>query len=273
MVYTNLEKKFFGQQSLVSICVCLDCLINITCLFRYILSGNHYQDSLKGMICAKTNITQMIYDDQTKIELSNKPFLILIILTSIVYGFVIYYFIVALRQRLRDQPKNHIDFDNFRKLHSIRTLQINLMDLRQHFIFCNLFIYRLFLDQGLNLFIQTYYKELGSENAFTIWWIFFYFENVGKRKKWYLDTSKTVKSGLRFIFSMKVYFNARRRLQEFSGLRGRRFPGQESPRPPTITPWRPNLPPEFSEEWSRIGSRRRPKTVTIFVTPSDVSSQ
>ena len=75
------------------------------------------------------------------------------------------------------------DFNIFRKLHSIRTLQINLMDLKQHFIFCNLFIYRLFLDQGLNKFIQTYYKELGPENAFDIWWTFFYIEHVGEEKK------------------------------------------------------------------------------------------
>lgn len=67
---------------------------------RYILSGKHYQDSLKGMICAKTNITQLIHDDQTQIELSNKPFLMLIILTSILLGFVSYYFIAALKQRL-----------------------------------------------------------------------------------------------------------------------------------------------------------------------------
>ena len=70
------------------------------CFSRYILSGKHFQDSLKGMICAKTNITQIIHDNQTKIELSNKPFLIVIILSSIMYGFVSYYFIVALKQRL-----------------------------------------------------------------------------------------------------------------------------------------------------------------------------
>ena len=95
---------------------CLDATIQVSsenekCLYvytsrielsfsRYILSGKHYQDSLKGMICAKTNITQMIYDNKTKIELSNKPFLMLIILASILLGFVSYYFIVALKQRL-----------------------------------------------------------------------------------------------------------------------------------------------------------------------------
>ena len=54
------------------------------------------------------------------------------------------------------------------------------MDFKQHFIYCNLFLYRIFLDQGLNLFIQTYYKEIGPEIAFNIWWMFFYIVNIGK---------------------------------------------------------------------------------------------
>ena len=41
----------------------------------------------------------------------------------------------------------------------------------------------MFLDQGLNLFIQTYYKEIGPEIAFNIWWMFFYIENIGKKTK------------------------------------------------------------------------------------------
>ena len=51
------------------------------------------------------------------------------------------------------------------------------------FIICNLFILRLFLDQGLNIFIQTYYNEIGKENAFNIWWLGFYFEDIGTTKK------------------------------------------------------------------------------------------
>ena len=47
------------------------------------------------------------------------------------------------------------------------------------FIICNLFILRLFLDQGLNIFIQSYYNEIGKENAFNIWWLGFYLEDIG----------------------------------------------------------------------------------------------
>ena len=56
---------------------------------------------------------------------------------------------------------------------------MNLMDMMLQFIICNLFILRLFLDQGLNIFIQTYYIEIGKENAFNIWWFSFYLEDIG----------------------------------------------------------------------------------------------
>ena len=51
---------------------------------------------------------------------------------------------------------------------------------------------------------------------------------------------------------------AGRRLPEFRGYRGRRFPGQQPPAPPRIAPRRLQLPPTFAqdEEWRRIGSRR-----------------
>ena len=60
--------------------------------------------------------------------------------------------------------------------------------MKVQFIICNLFIFRLFLDQGLNFFIQTYYNEIGKENAFNIWWLGFYLEDIGitKKKNYYL---------------------------------------------------------------------------------------
>ena len=45
---------------------------------------------------------------------------------------------------------------------------MNLMNLRFQFVVCNLFIFRLFLDQGLNIFIQAYYNDIGKEKAFHI---------------------------------------------------------------------------------------------------------
>ena len=60
------------------------------------------------------------------------------------------------------------------------------------------------------------------------------------------------------MFNLVILVVAGRRLPEFSGYRGRRFPGQQPPAPPRIAPRRLQLPPTFAqdEEWRRIGSRR-----------------
>ena len=67
----------------------------------------------------------------------------------------------------------------FRRFHFIRTLQMNVMDLWLQFFFCNLILFRAFLDQALNIFFQIYYKELGKDDVFQIWWLSFYLENIG----------------------------------------------------------------------------------------------
>ena len=65
-------------------------------------------------------------------------------------------------------------------------------------------------------------------------------------------------AGLRLVFNIIILVVAGRRLPEFRGYRGRRFPGQQPPAPPRIAPRRLQLPPTFAqdEEWRRIGSRR-----------------
>ena len=76
-----------------------------------------------------------------------------------------------------------LNLKTFRRVHSIRTLQINLIDLRLQFIFCHLFLIRAILDQALNIFFQLYYKEVGKEDIFNIWWLSFYLENIGCKVK------------------------------------------------------------------------------------------
>ena len=75
--------------------------------------------------------------------------------------------------------------------------------------------------------------------------------------------------GLKMFFNMKVYYDAMKRLPEFTGLRGRAFPGKEPPLQPVIIPRRPDLPLGFSNDWKKIGSRRHRQTVTIIVTPAE----
>lgn len=70
-------------------------------------------------------------------------------------------------------------FTTFRKFHSIRKIQLNVIDIKIQFIFCNVILCRVFLDQGMNIIFQVYYNELGMDNIFNFWWISFFFENIG----------------------------------------------------------------------------------------------
>ena len=70
---------------------------------------------------------------------------------------------------------------------------------------------------------------------------------------------------MRFVFNSVILSHALRRLPEFSGYKGRRFPGgEQQPRKTQITPRRLDLPQDFQEDWRKIGSKRN-KMVTFDV--------
>ena len=69
---------------------------------------------------------------------------------------------------------------SFRKYYAIRPRHHNLMDIKLQFLFCNIFILNALLDQGKNAILQIYYEQLGLDYVFNIWWIVFWFENIGK---------------------------------------------------------------------------------------------
>ena len=64
--------------------------------------------------------------------------------------------------------------------------------------------------------------------------------------------------GLRLAFNFIIIMSASRRLPEFLGYKGRRYPGQQSPNRPTLQPRRMILPPTFAQdqEWKKIGAKR-----------------
>ena len=64
-------------------------------------------------------------------------------------------------------------------------------------------------------------------------------------------------TGVRLLWNLIIYTMATAHWPEFSGLRGRRFPGQEEPRAQVIQPRRMALPPTFGSEWKNIGSRNK----------------
>ena len=79
--------------------------------------------------------------------------------------------------------------------------------------------------------------------------------------------------GFRLIFNLKVYFAAKNRLPEFSGLHGRTNPIQDSPRPIQILPRGQELPRSFDKDWRKIGFMKQtptPSPILIIVTPAEL---
>ena len=98
------------------------------------------------------------------------------------------------------------------------------------------------------------------------------FVSFPKQQIIYLYTSLLV---MRFVFNFVILAHALRRLPEFSGYKGRRYPGEQEPRRSLITPRRLDLPQDFQEDWRKIGSKRNkmvtfdaPVTSITFVLPS-----
>lgn len=69
---------------------------------------------------------------------------------------------------------------------------------------------------------------------------------------------------------MIVYFAAKKRLPEFSGLQGKPFPSQESPRRIKILPRGQELPRSYVKDWGDVTPcrfmRQTPSPIHIIVT-------
>ena len=76
-----------------------DLILTIQSLFRYALNGN-FQDTMKGMICTKTNLSNINMNDNTQNESSYKQTLMIIFGSSILLGFTSFHFFSARKQRL-----------------------------------------------------------------------------------------------------------------------------------------------------------------------------
>ena len=67
-------------------------------------NGNFYQDSIKGLFCAMTNITNINHDEDFKINIVMKPKLMNLGLVFVFMGLVNFYFFSALKQRFSARP-------------------------------------------------------------------------------------------------------------------------------------------------------------------------
>ena len=147
---------------------------------RYLSNEKAYQDSIKGLLCSMTNITNVIHDEDLKLKISRKPKLLNLGLVFVFMGLHNFYIYSALKQRFLFGIFIKIDIKAcFRRFHAIPKVDWNLMDIKLQSLFVNLIIVEVILDQVKNTLIQSYYEQLGLENAFLCWWLSFYFENMG----------------------------------------------------------------------------------------------
>ena len=88
-----------------------------------------------------------------------------------------------------------------------------------------------FIDRPKNAYLQVHSSRLGPDMTFNIWWIQFYFENIGKiisikgesnKDIIHKDISKYL--GLRMFYNCIILSNANGRLPEFTGHEARTYP-------------------------------------------------
>ena len=184
-------------------------------------------------------------DENIQNNFSTKQILMILFCASILLGFTYFYFFSALKQSSYYFIWNFFFFyrKTFRRVHSIRTLQINLIDLRLQFIFLPPLSYSSNSWSSVKYFLS--HISQGTWKRRHLWYlvaIFLFGKHRLKSPRIGVKTTIFI-LGLRAFFNLKVYFDAKRRLPEFSGLQGRRYPGQPAPLPYIVTPRRPHPPP------------------------------
>ena len=124
----------------------------------------------------------------------------------------------------------------------------------------------MFIDQLKNAYLQVHSSRLGPDMTFNIWWIQFYFENIGKiisikgesnKDIIHKDISKYL--GLRMFYNCIILFTANRRLPEFTGHEALTYPGTPSPRKMKIEPRHCISHSSFVLDWKKIRLKKREK--------------
>jgi len=134
--------------------------------------------------------------------------------------------------------------------------QRNLLSIRLNYIYGSFQIYFVIFDQVKNILLEANFPNLGPEKTFFYWLLAFCIEDFL----------------MRFVFNSIILVHAHRRLPEFAGYKGRRYPGDQGPREAQILPRRLDLPQDFHEDWRKIGSKRNKMVIfdqpeTIYVKP------
>ena len=162
----------------------------------------------------------------------------------------------------------------FSKFYEIKKRPQNIIGLRMQTIFgislmANVLVFHLvkiFILQSDNSF---------SETTFTLWIQGMILDNLG-RYKIYRETFTVIAclcAVSRLVWNAVIYWSAVRRLPEFSGHSGRRYPGQQPPRPLEVEPRRMRLPSTFSQVGNThtVGVIRNETLVFVNFSAQDAS--
>ena len=107
-----------------------------------------------------------------------------VIVNAILYDiWVIFCFLAALKSRSINQITcAYLSKSTFvfRKKYNIKKSFFNIIDIKLHFLYTILLNCLNPIDQIVNLYIQSYYQNLGPFRAFNIWWLTFVWENLGE---------------------------------------------------------------------------------------------
>ena len=171
---------------------------------RTTLSKGDYTNIMKGKICNQIPFS----DSKESIIQLLKPKLMTCFMTCLYTLALVYIYTSAKRQRSK---------------YSIPRTRWNLINIDQHFVYILSIIFCLLFDQlVINVIIQVFHSQLGEAVVFQIWWI------------WHLVMFIIIN----VMAPLAIIHVARTEYSEFTGLRGRRFPGQEKPRVQPIVPYR-----------------------------------
>ena len=198
-------------------------------------SQNDYRTCIKGRIC-----NQIEFPDKSNKEFHVKPKLLISIGVSLYMAAITFFQHTASGQK---------------KLYNIPKRRQNLMTIKQHTFYNHLIGICVLFDQLiLNTFNQEFHTSLGAHTALQIWW-------VGHLLMFYL---------IHILAPLCIYYFASRQYPEFSGLKGRKYPGQEKPRRQVPIPRREILigKPKLKEFLSKTNVRKQggSKTKTVFIS-------
>ena len=120
------------------------------------------------------------------------------------------------------------------KSFQIKKTPKSLLDLKVHYIYSMyLTLMTIMIDQMKHIALELFYDRLGPDTAFYIWLLFFVLEFIGaNRNIMTVYGNKTTKlpfdpfSVSRLVFNVYILIKASRRLLEFQGYKGKRYPGQ-----------------------------------------------